>query len=275
MAPLAKSLALAGALCAALSSAAPVKRENIVVWETSTTVEWTTVDITTTVYPPAAPTVHTSVVSLPPAVPTSQPQPEPTEEPEDPPKTTQDPPPPPPKPTTTTTTAPPPPPTTEAPPPPPKTTEAPPPPPPSTTEAPPPPPKTTQAPPPPPQTTQAPPPPPPSSGGGHTGACSKDTPCKGQVTYYDTATDPSAPSSCGWTNDGESEAVLALPVGLMKDSDCGRMVTVKYGGVTKQGKVVDKCMGCDSSSIDLSKHFFSELAEMLEGRLHDVEWFME
>ncbi|PKY01923.1 hypothetical protein P168DRAFT_298625 [Aspergillus campestris IBT 28561] len=263
MAPIAKSIALAGALCAALSSAAPVKRENIVVWETSTTVEWTTVDITTTVYPPAAPTVHTSIVNLTPAVPTSQPQPEPTEEPEDPPKTTQTPPPPP-KPTTTTTTAPP---------PPPKTTEAPPPP--KTTEAPPPPPTTTQAPPPPPQTTRAPPPPAPTSGGGHTGSCSKDTPCKGQVTYYDTATDPSAPSSCGWTNDGESEAVLALPVGLMKDSDCGRMVTVKYGGVTKQGKVVDKCMGCDSSSIDLSKHFFGELAEMLEGRLHDVEWFME
>ncbi|PLB33497.1 RlpA-like double-psi beta-barrel domain-containing protein [Aspergillus candidus] len=251
MAPLAKSIALAGALCAALSSAAPVKRENIVVWETSTTVEWTTVDITTTVYPPAAPTVHTSVVNLTPAVPT--PQPEPTEEPEDPPKTTQAPPPPP-KPTTTTTTAPP---------PPPKTTEAPPPP------------KTTEAPPPPQTTTQAPPPPPPTSGGGYTGSCSKDTPCKGQVTYYDTATDPSAPSSCGWTNDGENEAVLALPVGLMKDSDCGRMVTVKYGGVTKQGKVVDKCMGCDSSSIDISRHFFGEIAKMLEGRLHDVEWFME
>ncbi|KAE8399223.1 hypothetical protein BDV37DRAFT_261241 [Aspergillus pseudonomiae] len=61
----------------------------------------------------------------------------------------------------------------------------------------------------------------------------------------------------------------------MKDSDCGRMVTVHYNGKVVSGKVVDKCMGCDSTSIDLSRHFFNSLASESEGRLHNVEWYME
>lgn len=67
-------------------------------------------------------------------------------------------------------------------------------------------------------------------------SCTKDAPCKGQVTYYDTATSPSAPSSCGMTNDGETESVLALPHGLMTDADCGKTVTIHYGPITKTGK---------------------------------------
>lgn len=106
-------------------------------------------------------------------------------------------------------------------------------------------------------------------------SCTKDAPCNGQVTFYDTATSSSAPSSCGFTNDGENESVLALPHGIMTDADCGKTVTVKYGGITKTGKAVDKCMGCDDTSIDLSRHFFTELAALLEGRLFGVEWYME
>ena len=105
-------------------------------------------------------------------------------------------------------------------------------------------------------------------------SCTKDTPCKGQVTFYDTATSPSAPSACGTTNDGGAESVLALPVGLMSDADCGKIATVKYGSITKTGKVVDKCMGCDNSSIDLSRHFFKDLASLSEGRISGVEWWI-
>lgn len=106
-------------------------------------------------------------------------------------------------------------------------------------------------------------------------SCTKGQPCKGQVTFYDTATSSGAPSACGTTNDGESESVIALPHSFMTDADCGKMATVKYGGITKTGKVVDKCMGCDATSIDLSRHFFSELAAFIEGRLFGVEWFLE
>ncbi|EAU34630.1 allergen Asp f 7 [Aspergillus terreus NIH2624] len=273
MAPLAKSLALAGSLFAAFAAAAPVnKRGNVVVYETATTVVWTTVDVTTTVYG-AQPTTEapapppTTVVSVTHAVPTETP--EPTQPEETQPVETQ--------------------PASSAP---------------TTTAAP-----TTVAPAPQP-TVPAQEPTTLGDPGHHyrcshhlllhhspssvelvrhlplvvvaaaaaadySGACSKESPCTSQVTFYDTATSASAPSSCGYTNDGETENVLALPVGIMKDSDCGRTVTIKYGGSTKTGKVVDKCMGCDSTSIDLSRHFFSELAAFAEGRLFGVEWWME
>lgn len=272
MAPLAKSLALAGSLFAAFAAAAPVnKRGNVVVYETATTVVWTTVDVTTTVYG-AQPTTEapapppTTVVSVTHAVPTETP--EPTQPVETQPVETQ---PASSAPTTTaapTTVAPAPQPTVPAQEPTTSETQ------PTTTAAP-----TTST-----STTVQPQPTQSatSTGGsgsgsssGYSGACSKESPCTGQVTFYDTATSASAPSSCGYTNDGETENVLALPVGIMKDSDCGRTVTIKYGGSTKTGKVVDKCMGCDSTSIDLSRHFFSELAAFAEGRLFGVEWWME
>ena len=112
------------------------------------------------------------------------------------------------------------------------------------------------------------------SSSGYSGPCSESSPCSGQVTFYDTATSPSAPSACGTTNNGHAEDVLALPVGIMGPSDCGKTVTVQYGGSTVTGTVVDKCMGCDDSSIDLSRHFFGSLADFAEGRLHGVTWWI-
>ncbi|RHZ54102.1 uncharacterized protein CDV56_106551 [Aspergillus thermomutatus] len=276
MAPIFKPLALASALFAAISSAAPVnlnKREDVVVWETVTTVVWTTVDVTTTIYPTqqaAAPTTTVAVASAEPtstAAPAPE-QPKPTEAPAQ--SETTESQPTQPAPTVVSTPvvaavvqpAPEEPSTTQAPQP--VTTAAP-----STS--------TTQAAQPTQQassssssssSTDT------SSSSGYSGSCSKDSPCVGQVTYYDTATSASAPSSCGLTNDGFSENVLALPVGIMTDADCGKTVTVTYNGVTKTGTVVDKCMGCDNTSIDLSRHFFGELADMGAGRLHGVSWYI-
>ncbi|KAF7179719.1 hypothetical protein CNMCM7691_008769 [Aspergillus felis] len=54
MVPVFKTLALASTLFAAISSAVPVnlnEREDLGVCETVTTVDWTSVDVTTTVYP--------------------------------------------------------------------------------------------------------------------------------------------------------------------------------------------------------------------------------
>ncbi|GIJ84986.1 hypothetical protein Asppvi_003841 [Aspergillus pseudoviridinutans] len=113
-----------------------------------------------------------------------------------------------------------------------------------------------------------------ASGSRSSAICSKDSPCVGQVTYYDTATSASAPSSCGLTNDGFTENVLALPVGIMTDADCGKTVTVTYNGITKTGTVVDKCMGCGNTSVDLSRHFFAQLADIGAGRLQGVSWYI-
>jgi hypothetical protein len=111
---------------------------------------------------------------------------------------------------------------------------------------------------------------------GYNGACSERAPCVGDITYYDTATTASNPSSCGTTNNGLTELVLALPHGIMTDSDCGRSVTISYNGITKIGTVVDKCMGCDNNSIDLSQALFEALAgSVFAGRISGVKWYID
>jgi hypothetical protein len=262
MVPVFKTLALASAVFAAISSAAPVnlnEREDLGVWETVTTVVSTTVDVTTTVYPAKQAAAITSTVAVVSAGSTLAAAPAPGQA-----KTTES------QPTQLAATvvsnpvvaavvqaAAEEPLSTLAPQP--ANAAAP-----ST--------YTTQAAQPTQQTSSS------SSGttsgSGGRGICSKDSPCSGQATFYDTATSTSAPSSCGLTNDGFTEDVLALPVGIMTDADCGKTVTVTYNGVTKTGTVVDKCMGCDNTYVDLSRHFFGQLADMGAGRLYGVSWYI-
>ncbi|KXG52485.1 Barwin-related endoglucanase [Penicillium griseofulvum] len=109
---------------------------------------------------------------------------------------------------------------------------------------------------------------------GHTGACSESSPCEGEITFYDTATTATNPSSCGNTNDGTVENVLALPHGIMKDSDCGKTVTITYNGQTATGIVVDKCMGCSNGDVDLSRHLFGELSSFSKGRVSGAKWYI-
>lgn len=260
MAPITKTLALAGALFALTGIAAPVEKR-AVVWETVTDVVWTTVDVTTTIYPnQGEPTPVATVVAVttPAAAVETTSSAAPVEEEEA-------------KAAPTTST-------TEAPAPVAQPTEK----------------ATVQA-----QKAAAAPSvvesssesssssttttaaaavqtaqrsTDTSSSSGSSTSSSTGAMHSGQATYYDTATLASNPSSCGTTNDGETEAVLALPVGIMTDSDCGKTVTIKYGGRTATGKVVDKCMGCDDGSIDLSRALFEEIADLSAGRISDVYW---
>lgn len=268
MAPISKTLALAGALFAVSGVARPVEKR-AVVWKTVTDVVWTTIDVTTTIYPNQPTATSTVAAVTTPAVPSSEseapstPTQLPVQE-----KQKQEP-----APTSSSTTQP-------AAPPAPATTEEP------TSSATPEPtpepqpqpqssvpaePSTTSSAPPAATTTA-------SSGGGssgYNGACSQSSPCTGQMTFYDTATLASNPSSCGTTNDGGSEMVLALPHGIMTDNDCGKSVKITYKGITQSAKVVDKCMGCDNSSVDLSRALFLAFASLSEGRLQDAEWYIE
>ncbi|CAI7569731.1 unnamed protein product [Penicillium palitans] len=268
MAPITKTLALAGAFFALTGYSAPVAKR-AVVWETVTDVVWTTVDVTTTVYPQAAHTA-TVVPVVANAVPTTTAAPvqASTKEVEEAaPTTTSS--------SSTTTAAPVP--TVEAPAKQveqaaPTTTSS------TTTAAPAP---TVEA-----ETSTTPAPvvqaetstssaAPAATRSANTettistrtGVCSEGSPCDGEITFYDTATTSTNPSSCGTTNDGTVENVLALPHGIMADSDCGKTVTITYKGQTATGIVVDKCMGCDNGSVDLSRHLFGELAPMDKGRV--------
>ncbi|KAF7589656.1 hypothetical protein BBP40_003990 [Aspergillus hancockii] len=267
MAPIAKSLALAGALFAAIASSVPVQKRDELAASTHTTVVWTTVTVTQTLTQdqptataaqPTIPAIGTSVIptiAAQPSKPTEIPEaPESEEswEPEE----------------SSSTEAP-----TWTPPATQSTPDTP------TSQAPQPTPdsSTSQAPQPTldtPTSSQAPQPTPPSGGSGSGGPCSEGSPCTGEATFYDTATSASNPSSCGWTNDGATENVLALSHTIMKDSDCGKTVTIKFGGKSVTGKVVDKCMGCVSTAIDLSRSLFGAIASESMGRLTDVEWFI-
>ncbi|KAJ5342069.1 hypothetical protein N7541_011193 [Penicillium brevicompactum] len=271
MAPITKTLALAGAFFAMTGYSAPVAKR-AVVWETVTDVVWTTIDVTTTLYPNQAPTATIVPVAAP-AVPTTTttaaavvtPSETPSETPEETPEQKKV------APTSTSTTEAAPAPTVQV-----ETSSA------------------APAPAPTEESSAAPAPVATTSTSttpavaantrsadtestastGYTGACSEGSPCDGMITFYDTATTSTNPSSCGTTNDGASENVLALPVGIMKDGDCGKTVTITYNGQTATGTVVDKCMGCDDTSIDLSRHLFGQLASMDAGRVSGAKWYI-
>lgn len=279
MAPISKTLALAGALFAMAGVAAPIEKR-AVVWETVTDIVWTTVDVTTTVMPQefvATATVVSVTSAAAETTPTEKPKPEEYRQAH----------------TTSTSTS-----STVTPAPAPETTEQP------TTvaaavvepttsaapvveattsaaavvepttsaapvvEA------TTSAEPTSTSTAAAVATSASTSSSDYSGSCSESSPCTGQMTYYDTATTASNPSSCGTTNDGLTELVLALPVGIMTDSDCGKTVTISYGGVTKTGTVVDKCMGCDDTSVDLSRAFFEAFDSLSAGRISGATWYI-
>lgn len=112
-----------------------------------------------------------------------------------------------------------------------------------------------------------------SSGGGSSGGvCSESSPCTGDITHYDTGM-----GACGWPN-VSTDKVIALPHVLMGTQSngnpyCGKTVTISLNGKTTQAEVVDKCMGCDGDSIDLSDGAFEDLADMGLGRVHDVKWW--
>ncbi|KAH0544669.1 hypothetical protein FGG08_001174 [Glutinoglossum americanum] len=127
--------------------------------------------------------------------------------------------------------------------------------------------------PPPAPTSPAPSPPaPPPSGGSSGGACSSGSPCSGDMTFYDAGL-----GSCGDTDDGESENVVALPhdfMGVQSNGNpyCGKSITIEYGGKKTTAIVKDKCMGCSGYSIDLSRKAFAELAPFSLGRV-DCKWY--
>ncbi|OJJ53119.1 hypothetical protein ASPSYDRAFT_36673 [Aspergillus sydowii CBS 593.65] len=280
MAPLAKSLAVAATAFAALGAAAPGhahmhnhKRDEVTVWNTVTTVVWKTIDVTTTVTNGQSvpttrieQTVNEATAPAPKlkeAISTSTSTSTRTST-----STAQ-------LTSSTTEAAAPSVETTVQVPTVPIPTQEPEP---EPTQEPEPEPTTTQQPPVETSTVEPQPEPTQSSGGGggsSGGPCSSSSPCTGEVTFYDVATSRSAPSSCGNVNNGSTDKVLALPVGIMQDSDCGKTVTIKYKGKTSTATVVDKCMGCDNTSIDLSRASFLDFASESEGRLYGVEWFME
>jgi hypothetical protein len=244
MAPITKTLALAGALFAISGFAVPVNKR-AVVWETVTDVVWETIDVTTTIHPGQATVIPVVTSTTVQTTPTVQPTPAGQDLEEQAASTSAA------GPSTTAS------PVVNAAVPQSSSSTS------STSTI------SSSS------TSSASPASTSTTSSGYNGSCGESSPCSGDITYYDTATTASNPSSCGTTNDGTTELVLALPHGIMVDSDCGKSVTITYNGVSKTGTVVDKCMGCDDSSIDLSRAFFEAVAGSLDaGRISGVDWYI-
>ncbi|KAI1429212.1 RlpA-like double-psi beta-barrel-protein domain-containing protein-containing protein [Xylaria sp. FL1777] len=86
----------------------------------------------------------------------------------------------------------------------------------------------------------------------------------GDITYYQPGL-----GACGGTN-SDSEAVVALSPSQY-DGNCGKTITITKDGKTATAKVVDKCPGCASGSIDVSSTVFQSLVDLSVGRT-TVSW---
>ena len=104
--------------------------------------------------------------------------------------------------------------------------------------------------------------------------CSKNSPCYGDMTFFEAGL-----GSCGLTSDGSRDNVVALSSLMMGPQSksnpyCGKTITISCLATQKTtiATVVDKCMGCDPYSIDLSEKAFRELDELQVGRT-DASWY--
>jgi len=121
------------------------------------------------------------------------------------------------------------------------------------------------------QTTSA--PAAPSATGGSTPGGAKFS---GDITYYTPGL-----GSCGITN-SESDHIVALAEGMMEatnngnpntNPECGRSITISYGGKTAVATIEDTCPGCSGASLDLTPSLFEIFAPLGTGRVSGVDWW--
>ena len=100
-------------------------------------------------------------------------------------------------------------------------------------------------------------------------------PYSGDLTYYDPAL-----GACGLINDGSDSIVSvshiifdAVSVGSNPNANplCGKKIRARRDGKSIDLKVVDRCTGCQSTDIDVTRSVFKALASIDEGRV-GVEW---
>lgn len=112
--------------------------------------------------------------------------------------------------------------------------------------------------------------PPPSNSGSGGGAK-----IKGELTHYEVGQ-----GSCGWTNDGKTENVVALSRKVMANPpngnpnlhpNCGRMIKITCNGKTEMAKVVDTCGDCPEQNVDAADVIFEKFAHKDAGRI-PMEW---
>jgi rare lipoprotein A (peptidoglycan hydrolase) len=91
----------------------------------------------------------------------------------------------------------------------------------------------------------------------------------GTATFYGQGSEA---GSCGDYNSDDSY-VVAMPGWLHKEYNCGKDISISYGGKTITAKIADTCPECQDYHIDLSKGAFGALADYNTGEIN-VEWHM-
>ncbi|KZV77453.1 hypothetical protein PENSPDRAFT_746604 [Peniophora sp. CONT] len=95
----------------------------------------------------------------------------------------------------------------------------------------------------------------------------------GDGTYYETGL-----GACGWTNT-DTDYIVAVSKDLASATDntnsnpvCGQKITASYNGNSVTVEVVDRCEGCDLTSLDFSPSAFTQLADQSVGLLEGMTW---
>jgi hypothetical protein len=98
--------------------------------------------------------------------------------------------------------------------------------------------------------------------------------CTGDVTHYDGGL-----GACGWDVNTNSDMSIALPYALMGTQSngnpyCGRSLSIKASdGSIVTATVGDKCMGCTGESIDLTDVLFEAVVPNGDGRVSGIQWW--
>ncbi|KAM9873321.1 allergen Asp F7 [Verticillium dahliae] len=98
---------------------------------------------------------------------------------------------------------------------------------------------------------------------------------KGDMTYYDLGL-----GSCGLDDSGKDDtdsivALSHLQMGEQSNDNpfCGRTISIRMGNKITEATVRDKCMGCATEDIDVSKAVFNDLVGSLDAGRVRVEWW--
>lgn len=117
-----------------------------------------------------------------------------------------------------------------------------------------------------------------ASSGASSGLAASGTEYSGDLTWYDVGL-----GACGLTSTSD-EAIVAISQKIFDSPDyatanpnlnplCGKSVTIKgKNGQSYQAKVVDRCVGCAESDLDLSQDFFNTVTSNGDGRVSGMSW---
>ena len=74
--------------------------------------------------------------------------------------------------------------------------------------------------------------------------------------------------------------IVALAADMMSGSanpnanpNCGKSITISYGGKTAVATIEDTCPGCAGAGLDLTPALFQQFADLGVGRVAGVEWW--